>query len=69
MSGVIISWKTAKALGILPKHYSNPIPLTKSPIVTEPLKEANINFTTSGNILQNQNTLIQAFPTVFDGKI
>jgi len=69
VSGVIISWKAAKALGIMSKHYPNPILLTKTPIMTKPLKEANINVTTSANTLPNQHDIIQAFPMVFDGKI
>ena len=30
VSGIIISWKAAKALGILPEHYPNPIPPNNS---------------------------------------
>jgi len=34
VSGVIISWEAAKAFSILPEHYPNPFPVTKTTIVT-----------------------------------
>ena len=43
VSGVIISWKAAKVLGILPEHYPAPLPPATPTIAATPHTDANIN--------------------------
>ena len=47
--GVIISWKAAKALGILPEHYPAPLPSATLTIAATPHADANINAITPTN--------------------
>ena len=69
VSGIIISWKAAKALGILPEHYPNPIPPATTLTVTTPHQGANIRVTATMNGAPSQNEINRAFPTAFDGQI
>ena len=62
LSGVIVSWRAAKALKILPPHY--PLPPPKA----APVKPS-VRSTTATLPLQNMDDLKQEYPTVFDGRI
>ena len=62
MRGVIMSWKAAKALSILPSHYPQP-PLARAPLTP------SINTTTAMQISPPIIDLKKEFPTVFDGSI
>ena len=63
--GTIISWKAARALGILPEHYPNPVSLTTTNHTMDP----NIRANTSISMTSCHHKITQAFPTVFDGQI
>ena len=65
VSRTIISWKVARALGILPEHYPNPVSLTTGNHSIDP----NIRATTSISMTSSHHKFTQAFPTVFDGQI
>ena len=69
VSGIIISWRAAKALGILPEHYSKPIPLAMMPRAKKPTNKASIITTTSADVLPTHTEITQAFPSVFSGQI
>ena len=69
VSGIIISWKAAKALSIPPEHYPNPIPPATTLMVTTPHQGANIGVTATMNGAPSQNEINRAFPTVFDSQI
>ena len=62
LSGVIVSWRVAKALKILPPHY--PLPPPKAAPV-----EPSVRSTTATHPLPNMDDLKQEYPTVFDGRI
>ena len=62
LSGVIISWKAAKALRIPPQHYPLPPPTGVS-------LEPSIKATTATHSPPPMDDLKQEFPTVFDGSI
>ena len=68
ISGALLSWKTAKALGILPPRYPEPLP--------EVLESSSVKaiHVPSSRILVHthqvtKEDLINEFPTVFDGQI
>ena len=64
-----MSWKAAKGLRILPKHYPEPVPdiaTTEMPATTPIIGAKVIGATT---LPQTYNELIKAYPTVFDGHI
>ena len=65
VSGTIISWKAARALGILPEHYPNPVSPATANLSTDP----NIKVTISISMTSCHHKITQAFPTVFDGQI
>ena len=69
VSGVIMSWKATKALGILPEHYPKPIPQVIEPHKTESLKETNLRTATVSSEQATDPNIIQTFPTAFDGQI
>ena len=62
MRGVLISWKAARALSILPSHYPQPL-LHQAPL------EPRINATSATQVSSPIIDLKQEFPTVFDGNI
>ena len=62
MRGIIMSWKAAKALCILPSYYPQP-PLACAPLTP------SINATTAMQISPPIIDLKKEFPTVFDGSI
>ena len=65
VSGVIMSWKAAKSLSILPSHYPQPTPIFTTPAtLTSDVKVVNASTDTS-----EECTLISKYPTVFDGRI
>ena len=64
VTGIIISWKADKALGILPEHYPNPTPIT-----TKPLVEADINVIATTGVPPHPSEITKAFPTVFNGEV
>jgi len=70
LSGVIISWRAAKALKILSTHYPLPPP---QPALVEPsqpaLVEPSVRVTRASDSLPTLDDLQQAYPTVFDGRI
>ena len=72
VSGVMISWKACKALGILPPSY--PTPFSTVPISVKPDKQTatttvSVNTATIGTSSSVTEQLMAAFPTVFDGQI
>ena len=72
VSGVMISWKACKALGILPASY--PTPFSTVPIFIKPHKQTttttvSVNAATIGTSSSVTEQLMAAFPTVFDGQI
>ena len=69
VSGVINSWKAAKALGILPEHYPAPLPPPTPTITATPHADANINAITPTSTVPTQQGVIQMYPTIFDGQI
>ena len=62
LNRIIMSWKAAKALGILSQHYPLPPPTNDS-------LEPNIKVTTSTHTPPSMDDLKLEFPTVFDGSI
>lgn len=65
VQGVIMSWKAAKSLSILPSHYPQPMPIRTIP-VTHTSEVKMINATTSSS---EERTVVSKYPTVFDGQI
>ena len=65
VSGVIMSWKAAKSLSILPSHYPQPTPIFTIPAtLTSDVKVFNTTTNTS-----KESTVISKYPTVFNGRI
>lgn len=62
---VIMSWKAAKSLSILPSHYPQPMPI-RTISVTHTSEVKMINATTSSS---EERTVVSKYPTVFDGQI
>ena len=69
MLGVIISWKAAKVLGILPEHYPAPLPPVTPTIAATLHADTNINAITLTCTVPTQWGVTQMYPTIFDGKI
>ena len=69
VSGIIISWKAAKALGILSDQYPNPFPLSVVHITTKPSEKAEIEAGIDTGISPHQSEITRAFPTVFDEQV
>ena len=67
VSGVI-SWKTAKALGILPEHYPAPLPLVTPTITATPHADTNINAITPTSTVPTQQGVTQCIPLFLMGK-
>ena len=69
ISGVMISWKACKALGILPECYSVPLPLLPAAADSQtPSPSVSVNAATI-KTPSVTDQLMTAFPTVFDGRI
>ena len=68
VSGIIISWKGAKALSILPEHYPNPIPPATTHTVTTPHQGANIRVTATMNEVPSQNEIKIRWSNQNDGR-
>ena len=69
VSGIIISWKAAKAFGILSDQYPNPFPLSVVPITTKPPEEAEIEVGTDTGISPHQSEITRAFLLCLTGKL
>ena len=71
VSGAILSWKTAKGLGILPSRYPQPLPEVPTHSTTSSLLSVHTSFPQSlGNTCTvSREAIMQEFPTVFDGQI
>ena len=69
VSGVIISWKAAKALGILPEHYPAPLPPATPTITATPHTHTNSNAISLTSTVPTQRGVTQMYPTIFDGQI
>ena len=72
VTGVMMSWKACKALGILPPCYPTPLPV--APAAINAKEQANpptvtINAAILQPPLSSTDQLTTAFPTVFDGHI
>ena len=65
MKGGIISWNTAKEIGILPEHYPKPLPQDRKMKMISRMGESKRSET--GTVTKED--LIKEFPEVFDGKI
>ena len=70
VSGILISWKACKNLGILPDCYPHPPASTKA-ICTTTLDESPIDIisTDAGTSMLTKDSIINEFPRVFDGII
>jgi len=70
VSGILISWKACKSLGILPDCYPHPLIATTVTLTqvldSSPINTVSMNTSTS---LLTKNSVINEFPTVFDGTI
>ena len=72
VSGVMISWKACKALGILPANYPVPLPTVSASVDPQrqtPTTTVSVNTATIGTSLSVTEQLMTSFPTVFDGQI
>ena len=71
VSGALLSWKTAKSLGIFPPSYPEPLPeILDSPTMpcVQPIRSSGPK--TLGHIrLISKEELMKEFHTVFDGQI
>ena len=66
VSGALMSWKTARELAILPKHYPQPI----EALCTEKAsKEIKVTTTNQNELSQMKIKLMQEFPEVFSGQV
>ena len=68
VSGVIISWKATKALGILPEHYPAPLPPVTPTIIVTLHADANINAITPTSTVPTQQGVTQCIPLFLMGK-
>ena len=65
--GALMSWKTARELAILPKHYPQPI---EAALCTEKAsKEIKVTTTNQNELSQMKNKLMQEFSEVFSGQV
>ena len=72
VTGVMMSWKACKALGILPPSYPTPLPIIPAPKNLQgqtATLTANIQATTLQSPPPSADRFMAAFPTVFDGHI
>ena len=68
VSGALLSWKTAKSLGILPPKYPEPLPeIPASPLVSAVRKSGSQMLDHTPPVTKED--LMKEFPTVFDGQI
>ena len=68
VSGALLSWKTAKSLGILPPKYPEPLPeIPASPLVSAVRKSGSQMLDHTSPVTKED--LMKEFPTVFDGQI
>ena len=69
VSGALLSWKTAKSLGILPPKYPEPLPeIPASPLVSAVRKSGSQMLDHTPPVTKELD-LMKEFPTVFDGQI
>ena len=69
VSGVIMSWKTAKGLNILPEHYPDPVAVTHTAVEPAAPKVVEVNIINTAADTPKKSEMINMYPTVFDGQI
>ena len=69
VSGVIMSWKTAKGLNILPEHYPDPVAITHTAVEPAAPKLVEVNVINTVADIPKKSEMINMYPTVFDGQI
>ncbi len=68
VSGALLSWQTARALGILPPEYPMPLPVVSKPTITSSISSVD-TLSQQETCPVSKDGILKEFPTVFDGQI
>ena len=69
VSGVILSWKAAKGLRILPEYYPDPVPDMNPRRISTTVPTTDINLVSTSAHTPAESEMMNKYPTVFDGQV